>query len=130
MTDRSEREKLLRFVVVGGGFSLFYAVVTAGLIRFASAPPFWTSVVVYALCIPAAFLVQKSFTFQAKELRPGALAYYTMTQVLGIALVSGVTTQFVTYNWVLDTGIMGVTAGCAAVLNFLVGRYFTFRGPV
>ena len=131
MTARmSERQKLVRFLAVGGGFSLFYAVVTSVLINSAGAPPFWTSVIVYALCVPAAFLVQKSFTFNATHLRAGAFLYYTGTQVLGVALVSVVTTRFVTHNWWWDTIVMGVTAGLAAILNFLMGRYFTFRGPV
>lgn len=126
-TELSERQKLVRFMMVGGGFSLLYAMTTSVLINFAGAPPFWTSVIIYALCIPAAFLVQKTFTFNATDLRAGALLYYTATQVVGIAFVSVVTTRFVTYNWWLDTGLLGVTAGLAAILNFVVGRYFTFR---
>lgn len=124
----SEHQKLVRFVIVGSGFSLFYAVVTAVTINSVGAPPFWTSVFVYALCIPVAFFIQKTFTFNATHLRSGALLYYAGTQVLGIALVSVVTTRFITYNWWCDTILMGVTAGLAAILNFLVGRYFTFRG--
>ena len=125
----SERQKLIRFLLVGGGFSLFYAVVTAVLINAAGAPPFWTSVIIYALCIPAAFYLQKTFTFNASTLRPGAMLYYAATQVMGVALVSVVTTRFITHNWWWDTGVMGMTAGLAAVLNFVIGRYFTFRGP-
>lgn len=124
---QSERAKLIRFIAVGGTFSAIYAVVTAALINFAAAPPFWTSVIVYAVCIPAAFWVQKTVTFQADNLRRGALGYYAATQVTGIALVSLVTTRFVTYNWALDTGIMGITVALSALLNFLIGRYFTFR---
>jgi len=126
---RTELGALLRFALVGGGFSVFYAVASAALINHAGTPPFATSVVVFALCIPPAFLTQQHFAFRAKTLRKHAFWIYAATQIGSIAVVSTLTTRFVTYNMVLDTLIMGGTVVIAALVSFLIGRFITFNPP-
>jgi putative flippase GtrA len=116
----------LRFLLVGGGFSLSYALVTAALIRFAGAPPFWTSVLCYVVAIPLAYTAHRRFAFQVEETRPAAFALYVATQVGALALVSAVTTHFVSHHFARDTLLLLVTSGLAAVLSFAIGRFVTF----
>nr|WP_213395835.1 GtrA family protein [Yoonia sp.] len=117
----------VRFVLVGGSFSLGYAVITAGLIRFAAAPPLPTSVVVYLLCIPAAFWAQRHIAFRADRQAKGALWIYTATQTGSLAVISAITTRFVTLVFWADTLLFVATAGMAAVASFLICRYILFR---
>ncbi len=117
----------VRFLAVGGSFSLGYAIVTAGLIRFADAPPLITSVIVYLLCIPAAFWAQKKIAFRADQTGKSAMLIYGATQVASLAVVSTITSRFVTKNFVFDTVIFLVTAGAAAVISYLICRYVIFR---
>ena len=117
----------VRFLLVGASFSLGYAVITAGLIRFAAAPPLPTSVAVYLLCIPAAFWAQRHIAFRADRQAKGALWIYTATQTGSLAVISAITTRFVTRVFWADTLLFVATAGIAAVASFLICRYILFR---
>ncbi len=117
----------VRFALVGGSFSLGYALITAALIRFAAAPPLPTSVVVYLLCIPTAFWAQRRIAFRADQQARGAIWIYTATQIGSLAVVSAITTRYVTKVFWLDTLLFLVTAGAAAVASFLICRYIIFR---
>jgi putative flippase GtrA len=117
----------VRFLLVGASFSLGYAVITAGLIRFATAPPLPTSVVVYLLCIPAAFWAQRDIAFRAKRQAKGAIWIYSATQICSLAVVSAITTRFVTRVFWQDILLFLTTAGVAAVASFLICRYIVFR---
>lgn len=117
---------LLRFLCVGGAFSLSYAVLTAALISL-GAPPFWTALLLYGFAIPLAFLAQKRFTFRATTAQRHAFWVYLATQLVTFALVAGVTTRFVMQQIWADTMLYLVTAGAAAVLSFFVNRTFAFN---
>lgn len=116
-----------RFLLVGGSFSLGYALTTAALIRFVGLPPLATSVIVYLFCIPAAFWAQKKISFRAVWAGRSAMLVYAATQLASLAIVSTVTSRFVTRNFVYDTGLFLVTAGTAAIVSFLICRYIIFR---
>lgn len=119
----------LRFLMVGGSFSLGYAIVTAGLIRFADAPPFATSVIVYMLCIPLAFWAQKKIAFRADQTGKSAMLIYGATQVASLTIVSAITSRFVTKDFFYDTALFLVTAGTAAIISYLICRYIIFKPP-
>ena len=127
MSSANQLWAFTRFLVVGGSFSLGYALVTAGLINFANAPALLTSVIVYLLCIPLAFLAQKNFTFRDDQSGKSAMLIYGATQLGSLAVVSAITSRFVTKNFVIDTGLFLVTAGTAAVISYLICRYVIFR---
>lgn len=116
-----------RFLAVGGSFSLGYAIVTAGLIRFAGAPPLITSVIVYLLCIPLAFLAQRNFAFRSETSGHKAMLIYGATQVASLAVVSTITSRFVTKQFIFDTGLYLITAGVAAVASYLICRFVIFK---
>lgn len=116
----------LRFLLVGGSFSLGYSVTTAALIRFAGAPPFWTSVLVYVASIPLAYTAQRRFAFRIERPRSTAFASYVATQIGSVSLVSAVTTHFVSHQFFHDTLLLLVTSAVAAVVSFIIGRFVTF----
>ena len=122
----TESAKLIRFLIVGGGFSAFYAVTSAALVNF-GAPPLVTGIGLWIACIPLAFLLQKRWAFGARNLRRGAIVWYALTQVAAVSLISALTVRFVTEVWWRDTLVYAAIAGLTAVLTFVVGRFFTFR---
>ncbi len=117
----------LRFAMVGGGFSLGYALATAFLVGPLGAPAFATSVGLYALCIPLAYLAQKHFTFGKAQTHRGSFAIYAATQVAALAVVALITTRFVTRIYWVDTGLFLLTAGSAAVVSFGINRSLAFK---
>lgn len=119
--------QFVRFLVVGGAFALGYAVVTAWLVSVPGLPPLVTSTVVYALCIPLAYLAHRSFTFRARESHPRGFLVYAATQVLFMALASFVTTRFVSGNMLVDTTLFLATAGLVAVASYATSRMAVFR---
>ncbi len=125
----ANRRRLVRFLLVGGGFSLAYALVTALLIGKLGFPAVVTSVLIYAACIPLAYLAQRRFTFRADRTHRGSFIIYALTQVFGLGLVSLITTRFVSGVYLLDTGLFLITAGVAAIVSFAINRLFAFRSP-
>jgi putative flippase GtrA len=123
----SDWRQFARFVVVGGAFAGGYAVVTAVLVGVAGMPAFPTSVAVYALCIPLAYLAQKSFTFRAARARKAGFLVYGSMQVLCMMIVSWITSRFVSGVILLDTALFLGTAGAAAVASYAVSRLAVFR---
>jgi putative flippase GtrA len=119
--------RLLRFIAVGGAFSLIYAVTTALLVGLAGAPALPTSILVYAACVPLAFALQKRVTFRNAETRRGGFLAYAAVQVASVSLVSFVTTRFVTGDMARDTLVFLVTSGAAAVLSYAVTNAVSFR---
>jgi putative flippase GtrA len=115
-----------RFLLVGGTVSLIFSATTAGLIRFADTPAFATSVIVYLLCIPAAFAAHKRFAFGVRQARRTAFLIYLATQVCSLSLVAAITTRYVTHVLWRDTALLLLTSAAAAVISYLIGRYITF----
>jgi putative flippase GtrA len=123
----SDWRQFARFVVVGGAFAGGYAVVTALLVGVAGMPAFVTSTVVYALCIPLAYLAQKSFAFRTTQARKAGFLVYGSMQVLCMMLVSWITSRFVSGVVLVDTALFLGTAGLAAVASYAVSRFAVFR---
>lgn len=118
---------LVRFAIVGGSFSLGYAIVVAALISFAAAPPLITSIIIYLICIPLAFFAQKKFAFRVGQTGRLAMFIYGATQLVSLALVSLITSRFVTMVFILDIGLFLIVAGSAAVASYLICRFLIFR---
>lgn len=124
---REDLATFLRFAAVGAAFAGGYAVVTAILTGPLGAPVLLTSTAVYALCIPAAFVVQRRFSFRVAKVRRSGFAVYAGVQVMCLAAVSLITTRFVTGDVLVDSGLYLATAGTAAVASFVISRLFAFR---
>ena len=127
MTGQGHIGAFLRFVAVGGSFSVIFAVTTAALIGFAGTAPLPTSVVVYLCCIPPAFLAQRRIAFRASSSGRNAVFIYAATQLISLAFVATITSRFATAQFWLDTLLYLVTAGLAAVMSYLICRFIIFR---
>lgn len=127
MTNTAHISAFLRFATVGGSFSLGYATTVAGLIRFADAPPLVTSIAVYLVCIPLAFLAQKKFAFRSDQTGRSAVFIYVATQLTSLVVVSNITSRFVAKNFFFDTGLFLLTAGSAAVASYMICRFIIFK---
>lgn len=119
----------LRFLVVGGLFSLIFSACSAALISLAGTPPVATAVVVWLACIPPAFYCQRRFAFGVERTRRMAFPLYAATQGASLALVSGASALFVTREFWADTGVYLLASAAAAVMSFLIGRFVTFAPP-
>ena len=119
----------VRFLAVGGSFSLGYALLTTALINFAGAPPLPTSIIVYLVCIPLAYLAQRAYAFQGRQDGRNGVVIYAATQVACLAFVATIASRFVTYVFWIDTVIYLAAAGSAAVASYLICRFIIFRAP-
>lgn len=124
MTDLGQ---LIRFLLVGGAFAGAYSLGTALLVGPAGLPPLPTAIGLYALAIPAAFFVQMRVTFRLERTAAAGFPIYAATQLVSLALVTTITTRFVTRDVILDTGLFLASAGAAAVLSFFVSKTFAFK---
>ena len=118
-----------RFLLVGGGFSAIFALTTTVLINFFDTPPLPTSIAVYALCIPLAFTAQDRFTFRGNRNSRHALLIYAGVQIACLAVVSTISSTFVSRVFWLDTLVYLVTAAVAALFSFAICRFVIFRVP-
>ena len=119
----------LRFLMVGGLFSVIFSATTAALISLAGAPPVATGVLVWLACIPPAYYCQRRFAFGVKRTRRMAFPLYAATQGASLALVSGASALLVTRDFWADTGVYLLASAAAAVMSFLIGRFVTFAPP-
>jgi putative flippase GtrA len=124
---RDTLARLARFLAVGGSFSLGYALCSAALVGQVGLPAFVTSVILYALCIPAAFAVQRRVTFGGAGRPARGFAVYAATQVTSLALVSALGTRFISGDFALDTALFLAIAGAAAVVSYVVCDRIAFR---
>ena len=127
--ETSHLQTFLRFLAVGGGFSLGYALITTALINLADAPPLSTSIIVYVLCIPLAYSTQRVVAFRGRAEGSRGLAIYAATQIACLAFVAAITSRLVSYVFVWDTMLYLVTAGLAALASYLICRFIIFRTP-
>ena len=118
--------RLLRFLAVGGGLALSYALATAGLVS-AGAPKLATSVALYLLCIPLGFMLQGRLTFGVRDTRRGALALYAALQGVSLGIVTAATALFVSGRFWPDALVLVCASGAAALVSFAVSRAVIFR---
>ena len=116
---------LMRFLLIGGSFSLGYAILNAGLVSL-GAPPFATAILLYGLSIPMAYIAQKHFTFRASGCGRKSFFVYLCTQLGSFALVASVTLSFVSQVFWKDMSIYLATAALVAVVSFAVNKTFAF----
>lgn len=119
--------QVLRFLIVGGGFSLGYSLIVAVLIGPFGLRPYPTSLAVFALCVPLAFMAHRRFSFGSAQTRKAGVAIYAGSQILSFATVSAITTRFVTGHLMADMALYLITVAAAAVLTFTVAKFLVFR---
>ena len=125
MADRSNLGQMLRFVCVGVGGAAFLMLLTYALVS-GGAPPFWASVLAYAICFVLAYLLQRFWTFEAKHPHREALPRYLALQG-ACAVFSGLFTQAAVDHFgtshLVAAGLSAFTAG---VLSYVGSMLFVF----
>jgi putative flippase GtrA len=125
MVGRSNLAQLLRFVSVGVGVAVFYMFLTFALVS-EGAPPFWASVLAYAICFAVAYLLQRFWTFEAKHPHREALPKYFALQV-ACAVLSGLVPQVaIDYFGATHLAAAGLAALTAGVLSCVGSILFVF----
>jgi putative flippase GtrA len=120
---------LTRFLLVGGGAALAYALVTAALVARLPLPPALVSALVWIAFIPPVFWCHRRFTFRARSARRGALGLYALTQGVSLCIVSVAGALFVTRDMLLDTALYLAASAVAAVTSYLLNHFLVFGGP-
>lgn len=91
--DRDARRtagRFLRFALVGGASTLFYGVVTTGLVERAGIAPVSASVLGYLAAAPVNFLLQRGFAFRSGNRVHHDLPRYLLVHAGNIAASAGV----------------------------------------
>lgn len=122
----SEKFSFIRFLLVGGGFSLLFSVLTSIFINYLSTPPFTTILIVYISCIPCAYQCQRAFVFKQKKTRKHAFYYYAGLQILSLSTVSAITKFFISYDFVWDMALMLATAALTAIVSYILSKKIIF----
>lgn len=115
-----------RFLLVGASFSIGYSACVAFLVGPMGLPPFWSSTLLFALCIPLAFTAHRLFSFKGRRVRRRGVLPYAFLQIVSFATVSAAMSRFVVGDYWRDAALYFATVGTAAVLTFLVSRFFVF----
>ncbi len=121
------RWSFLRFLIVGGGFSVGYSAIAALLVGRLGLPAYWTSLILYVFCVPLAYLAHKHFSFGAGSAKKGGLVRYVGLQIASFAFTAAISTRLVTGVYLVDMGIYFCTVGIAAGLTFLIANAFIFN---
>jgi putative flippase GtrA len=124
MPDRSNFTQMLRFARVGLGVAVFFMLLAYALVS--GAPPFWASVLAYAICVVVAYLLQRFWTFEAKHRHREALPKYFALQA-ACAVLSGLVPRAAIHRFgaahLVAAGLAALTAG---VLSYMGSTLFVF----
>jgi hypothetical protein len=119
--------KPLRFLLVGGSFALGYSLVMALLVGPVGLPAFATSVVLYVLCIPAAFSRATQIDLRQTGGAPRRVPRLCR-DAGGKPRTRGVRHDTLRHTGLrVDTLLFLATAGAAALLSYFVSDRLAFR---
>jgi len=117
---------LLRFLAVGGFFSLLYSSLATLLALFGGADPAWASAIAYAVCVPPGYLAQRRLAFRATTPHRQAFPRYVALQAPLLGLAAGLSWLAVDvwgWNEALSFYAIGPTV---AAVSFVAQRFWTF----
>lgn len=117
---------LLRFLIVGGGMAVIYALLAALATSHLPWPKPLSSGTVWALCIPLGFWCHRRFTFVARRPRRFALWLYAATQVLGIGIAACVSFLLARGAFWPDLIVHLLASALVAVASYLINRRVVF----
>ena len=126
MRDPFQDRTLLRFLAVGGGIALLYAVLAALATSRLPLPKALSSGVIWVLCIPLGFWLQRRFTFTGRRPHKHGLWLYAATQLLGLGIVASVSFLLASGIFWPDLGVHLLASALAAVASFLINHWIVF----
>jgi putative flippase GtrA len=119
--------RLIRFVLVGGGVTLIYTLLTAGLIMGPLAGHrVWASAAASVVTIPISFLVHRRITYADTPRHTGQSTRFTLIALANLLVNTGNMTLSAELHWPFWTALM---AGWVIVpmVNFALNTLWVFR---
>lgn len=126
MRDQLHDGTLVRFLVVGGGIALLYALLAAFATSHLPLPRALSSAAIWIFCIPLGYWLQRRFTFAARASHRHGLWLYAATQLLGLCIVASVSFLLATGIFWPDLGVHLLASALAAVASFLINHWIVF----
>jgi putative flippase GtrA len=120
---------LLRFLAVGGGMAVLYALLAALATSQLPLPKALSSGLVWVICIPVGFRLHRRFTFTSRKAHRHGLWLYAATQILGIGIAAGVSYLLATGMFRHDLAVHLFASGLAAVASYLINHWIVFPHP-
>lgn len=121
-------DKLLRFVIVGGGSALLYFALMWFFRARLSFAPFAATIFAYCISFCVAYALQHRWTFRSEASHRVTLPRYALVQAT-CALLTALITQGVAHmypnasNWLLA----GLSTVLASGLSFVLSSLWVFR---
>lgn len=126
MRDPFQDRTLVRFLAVGGGIALLYAVLAALATSHLPLPKTLSSGVIWVLCIPFGYWLQRRYTFTGRTPKRHGLWFYGATQFLGLGIVAIVSFLLATGRFWPDLGVHLLASALAAIVSFLINHWVVF----
>ncbi len=120
---------LLRFLAVGGGISLLYAILAAAATSHLPLPRAVSAGALWVLCIPVAFWLQRRITFTDSTPHRHGLWLYAATQGMGVGIVASVSFLLANGSFRHDLFVHLLGSALAAVASYLISRRIVFPQP-
>ena len=118
--------QLIAFLTVGTAAAATYAVLTIAVIRLTAVSPVPASIAIYCLVIPVAFFAQRRLVFGSTAAPGRQFRLYCAMQVSCAALLAWGGVGFFTGHFLIDSIILFVMAGLAALLSYALCHYVIF----
>ena len=115
------------FLVIGAGSSAIY-IVLSSVLHYFSIPAWQASVVSFSICIPLAYIAQKTLAFRSNSPHKRAFPRYIAVQAIGLCLSALMPHLLVTKNlsYPLTIGVFVLVAGSTSLVSFLVHQRWTY----
>lgn len=120
---------LSRFLAVGAGIALLYAILAATATSLLPLPPALSSGMLWVLCIPVAFWLQRRITFTDRTPHRHGLWFYAATQGLGLGITASASYLLATGAFRHDLFVHLLASGLAAVASYLINHRIVFPQP-
>jgi len=119
----------LRFLAVGGGISLLYAILAATATSHLPLPRAVSAGALWVLCIPVAFWLQRRITFTHRTPHRHGLWLYAATQGLGVGIAASVSFLLANGSFRHDLFVHLLASGLAAIASYLINHRIVFPDP-
>lgn len=116
---------MVRFLIVGGGAALLFAVLAYVFAR-SGVPPFPASAVAYLIAFAFAYLTQRSWTFEGEQSHAIAFPRYLVLQI-GCAVLSGIV-SYVAVE-IYDASLLTMSIGAMLItsaVSYVVSSLWVF----
>lgn len=118
------RRRLFRFLVVGVGAAVLFAVLSYALVS-SGVPPFAGSVVAYLLAFALAYTAQRAWTFGGEQEHGVAFPRYALLQ-LGCAGLGGAVSQVLAWLGASPLTMAVIAALATSAVSYIASSRWVF----